>query len=158
MFEKKIYGLLASPDEVDARVSINIFCSHLSHSKSEGSLFKGSLHVSRPEVTEISLLSCRSALTVLLSDSTEIFLALDNRSKLLNVFNSLVLGSGDGLVSVGIIRVSGIEVLLDDVSNSHGAHTFKLLNLDIQFETRSYDECWVLLRCVEFLLINLIKS
>ena len=114
---------------MNAGVTVNEVAD-LTRLQSESRILKGLLHVAPSEGTEITPVGCGATLTALLSNTSEILKGFDLSLDLYNILsilsfltldagNSLSLGASDRLVSVRVVRVTGLCVLKQDVSGTH---------------------------------------
>ena len=114
---------LGSEDDVDARVGVDTG-AHATDLKTEGCLFKSSLHLSRSEVSKVTPVSSGAALAELSSNPLGVLGVLDLGHEILDVLYGLLLRASDWLVAVGIVRVARPNMLLQNVAAADGRHLF----------------------------------
>ena len=113
--------LLHSPDNVDPTVGVHQ-PTHGPHVQGERSILKLLLHLTRAEEAQVAAVAGGPALRVLAGEGDEVVLAGDLGSEGLDVSDGLILRSGNGLVSVRVVRVAALGVLLQQVADSDLRH------------------------------------
>ena len=106
---------------MDTRICVH-HVTDLTHLQSKCCILKWLLHLSSAKCTKVSSILSRATLTELCSDPLEILCTLNLGLEVSNVLDSLVLGACDWFVSVGVVWVSGANVLLEDVAASYFRH------------------------------------
>ena len=118
---------------MDARVSIDK-ATDLTNVERKGSVFESFLHLTCSKHAKVSVICGGAAFAEFLCDSVEVVNTFNLGFKVLDVGNRLIFGASDWLVPVGVIWVSGTDVLLQDMFCTDLSHfLFVKLIIKISF-------------------------